>query len=246
MPTWDERFRRGEYPTEPDPATLLERWADRLPDGRALDVATGTGRNAVFLAEHGYEVDAVDRSRVGLEITMGNARDRGVADRVNPIQADLTEYGFPTDAYDVVTVSFYRTVDRLPDVRDALTDGGVLFVEHHLRTTDEIDLGPSGDRYRFAANELLRVCLDLTVLHYEAGRERREAERSEASNCASGRSDQRERRHASREADRREASDRASGEAASREADGAVGATARILARNSTGQRQSYPFAPPD
>ena len=203
MPTWDERFRRGEYPTDPDPAALLERWADRLPDGRALDVATGTGRNAVFLAEQGYEVDAVDRSRVGLEITMANARDRGVADRVNPIRADLTEYGFPTDAYDVVTVSYYRTVDRLPDIRDALTEGGVLFVEHHLRTTDEVDLGPSGDRYRFAANELLRSCLGMTVLHYEAGRERREA-------------------------------------------DGAVGATARILARNSTGQRQSYPFAPTD
>ena len=244
MPTWDERFRRGEYPTEPDPAALLERWADRLPDGRALDVATGTGRNAVYLAEQGYEVDAVDRSRVGLEITVGNARDRDVADRVNPIQADLTEYGFPTDAYDVVTVSFYRTIDRLPDVRDALTDGGVLFVEHHLRTTDEVDLGPSGDRYRFAANELLRSCLDMTVLHYEAGRERREADRREASDRASGEA-------ASRAVDHRETADGASGRRerrdrrhASREADGAVSATARILARNSTGQRQSYPFVP--
>ena len=207
MTTWDERFRRGEYPTEPDPAALLERWADRLPDGRALDVATGTGRNAVYLAEQGYEVDAVDRSRVGLEITMGNASDRGVADRVNPIQADLTEYGFPTDAYDVVTVSFYRTVDRLPDVRDAMTTGGVLFVEHHLRTTDEVDLGPIGDRYRFAANELLRTCLDLTVLHYEAGRERRAADRRKAAERASGRSERSERRHASRAADRREAAD---------------------------------------
>ncbi len=201
MPTWDERFRRGDYPQDPDPATLLERWVDRFPDGRALDLAAGTGRNAVFLAEHGYEVDAVDRSRAGLEIAMENARRRGVADRINPIRADLTEYAFPNDAYDVVTVSFYRAVDRLPDVRDAMAPGGMLFVEHHLRTTDEVDLGPSGDRYRFAANELLRVCLDMTVLRYEAGRERRGS-------------------------------------------DGAVGATARIVARNSTGQRQSYPFVP--
>ena len=200
MPTWDERFRRGEYPQDPEPAGLLKRWADRLPDGRALDVATGTGRNAVFLAEHGYEVDAVDRSRVGLEITMGNARDRGVADRVNPIQADLTEYGFPTDAYDVVTISFYRTVDRLPDVRDALSESGVLFVEHHLRTTDPVEAGPSGDRYRFAADELLYACLNLTVLHYAAGREVREG--------------------------------------------GETAATARIVARNTTDQRQSYPFVP--
>jgi len=201
MTTWDERFRRGEYPRDPEPADLLERYVDRLPDGRALDVATGTGRNAVFLAERGYEVDAVDRSQVGLEVTMENARERDVADRVNPVQADLTEYAFPRAAYDVVTISFYRAVDRLPDIRAALCDGGVLFVEHHLRTTDDVDLGPSGDRYRFAANELLCACLDMTVLHYEAGRERRESDRK-------------------------------------------VGATARILARNSTGQHQSYPFVP--
>jgi SAM-dependent methyltransferase len=244
MTTWDERFRRGEYPTDPDPAALLARWVDRFPDGRALDVATGTGRNAVFLAERGYEVDALDRSRTGLEITAERARDRGVADRLNPIRADLTEYAFRADAYDVVTISFYRAVDRLPDVRDALTDGGVLFVEHHLRTTDDVDLGPSGDRYRFATNELLRACLDLTVLHYEAGRERREADRREASDRASGRTDRREGRHASREADPREAAERASGEAASRDADGKTGATARIVARNTSGQRQPYPFVP--
>ena len=200
MITWDERFRRSDYPADPDPADLLRRRVDTLPDGRALDVATGTGRNAVFLADHGYEVDAVDRSRVGLETTLDDARERSVADRVNPVQADLNECAFPTEAYDVVTVSFFRVVDRLPDVRAALRDGGVLFAEHHLRTTDPVDLGPPGDRYRLAADELLRLCLGVTVLSYEAGCEER--------------------------------------------ADGQVGAVARILARNSTGGRQSYPFLP--
>ncbi len=199
MTTWDERFRRGDYPADPDPADLLRQRVETLPDGRALDVATGTGRNAVFLADHGYEVDAVDRSRVGLETTREGARERGVADRVNLVQADLNEYAFPVDSYDVVTVSFFRVVDRLPDLRAALRDGGVLFAEHHLRTTDPVDVGPPGDRYRLAADELLRLCLDMTVLAYEAGREER---------------------------------------------DGRVAAVARILARNSTGQRQSYPFLP--
>ena len=76
----------------------------------------------------------------------------------------------------------------------------MLFAEHHLRTTDPVDLGPPDDRYRLAADELLRLCLGVTVLDYEAGREER--------------------------------------------ADGQVGAVARILARNSTGGRQSYPFLP--
>ncbi|WP_135822366.1 class I SAM-dependent methyltransferase [Halostella litorea] len=166
MTTWDERFREGEYPTAPDPSPVLRRYLDACPDGRALDVATGTGRNAVFLATEGYDVDGVDQSKEGLRIARENARDRGVADRANWIQADLTDYDFPPETYDLITNSYYRAVDRFPDIKEALKPGGMLFVQHHLRTDDPVDGGPSGDRYRYAANELLHACLDLTVLHY--------------------------------------------------------------------------------
>lgn len=77
MPTWDDRFRAGEYPQDPDPSPVLQRFVDTFPAGRALDVATGTGRNALFLASHGYEVDAIDQSRAGLRITRETARVRG-------------------------------------------------------------------------------------------------------------------------------------------------------------------------
>jgi SAM-dependent methyltransferase len=199
MPSWDERFRAGEYPQDPDPDPLLERAVDAFPEGRALDVATGTGRNAVFLASEGYRVDALDQSRAGLEIARENARERGVADRLELVQTDVPTHGFPEAAYAVVTISFYRAIDRLTDIKAALEPGGYLFVQHHLRSTDAVDRGPSTDRYRFAANELLRACLDLTVLHYDERTEHR---------------------------------------------DGRQGATVRLLARNSTGQRQSYPEIP--
>jgi len=178
MTTWDDRFRSGAYPTDPDPSPVLRRYLDACPDGRALDVATGTGRNAVFLAEEGYRVDAVDQSREGLRIAREHARERGVAERTEWIQANLDGYEFPESAYDLVTISFYRPVDRLPDITGALTPGGVLFAEHHLRTDEPVDGGPSGDRYRFAANELLRACLDLTVLHYSERTEVRDGGRN--------------------------------------------------------------------
>lgn len=194
---WDERFRSGEYPRDPDPSPVLERYVGTFPEGRALDIATGTGRNAVFLAERGYEVDAVDRSREGLRIARENARGRGVEDRLEWIRADVPNYAFPEAAYDVITISYYRAVDRFPDVKEALAPGGVLYVEHHLRTVDDLSTGPSSDRYRFASNELLHACLDLTVLHYQEATEVRE--------------------------------------------DGRRSATARALARKTTGSRQSYP-----
>jgi len=194
---WDERFRSGEYPRDPDPSPVLKRYVGTFPEGRALDVATGTGRNAVFLAERGYEVDGIDRSIEGLRIARESARERGVEDRTEWIRADVPNYAFPEDAYDVITISYYRAVDRFPDIKEALTPGGVLYVEHHLRSTDEAAAGPSSDRYRFAANELLNACLDLTVIHYQATTDVRD--------------------------------------------DGRLAPNARILARNTTGTRQSYP-----
>lgn len=149
---------------------MLREYVDSFPDGRALDIATGTGRNALFLAERGYRVDALDRSREGLKIARRNADERGVD--VNWVRADATEFDYPESTYDAITISFYRTLDRLADVKAALAPGGVLFYQHHLRSSDEVDVGPSTDRYRFASNELLRACLDLTVLYYEESTER--------------------------------------------------------------------------
>ncbi|GAB7091342.1 hypothetical protein JCM18237_16130 [Halorubrum luteum] len=197
MKDWDERFASGEYPRAPEPSSVLRSYLSSIPDGRALDVAAGTGRNAVFLADSGYEVDALDASREGLRITRERSRERGAGDRLNPVQGDVATYGFPESAYELITVSFYRAIDRFPALKAALVPGGYLFVEHHLRSTDETPSGPSTDRYRFGANELLQAGLDLTVLYYDEATEERPGDRRRAS--------------------------------------------ARLLARRSHGQRQSYP-----
>lgn len=178
MTDWDERFRTGEYPSELDPSPVLREYVDGTPGGRALDVACGTGRNAIFLAERGYEVHALDQSIEGLRITEENAGKRGVGDRVAPIQADARRFEFPEDHYDVVTISFFRTLDRLGDVKAALRPDGLLFYQHHLRSDPPAAAGPKTDRLRFRSNELLHACLDLTVLYYEESSEQWEGERS--------------------------------------------------------------------
>jgi SAM-dependent methyltransferase len=200
MTTWDERFRTGAYPTDPTPSPVLRDYIDEIPDGRALDLATGTGRNALFLLEAGYAIDAVDQSRVGLEQTREAARAADLDDRLETIQADVPTFGFPTERYALVTISFYRAADRLPDITDSIEPGGYLFMEHHLRSERETPSGPSSTRYRFAANELLRASLGLTVLYYD------------------------ETSHENDEGDRR--------------------ATARVLARRTSGTRQAYPRRP--
>jgi SAM-dependent methyltransferase len=162
---WNEKYSTDEeFELPDDPIPELERRIDTLPAGRALDVATGTGRNARFLAAAGYEVDAVDVSDEALD-RAAQAADREGVD-VNWVRSDIDDFDFEDGAYDVITVSFFAALDRLPDLLVALAPGGVLVYEHHLRSSDPIEIGPS-DRYRYPSNHLLHACLDLTILHYE-------------------------------------------------------------------------------
>lgn len=165
---WNERYRDADFDLPDDPIPELARRIDTLPDGRALDVATGSGRNAIFLAEHGYDVDAVDVSDEALAQARDRADERDLD--VDWIRADVTdpdgEFELGDRAYDLIVTSFFYAPELLPELKDALAPGGVLVYEHHLRSSDPIEVGPSDDWVRLRSNELLRSCLDLTVLHY--------------------------------------------------------------------------------
>ncbi|WP_251343866.1 class I SAM-dependent methyltransferase [Haloplanus halophilus] len=163
---WNEKYSTDEeFDLPDDPIPALERRVDELPTGRALDVATGTGRNARFLAAEGYAVDAVDVSDEALDRAARAAEAAGV-EGVTWIRSDVADFEFEAGTYDVITVSFFAALDLLPDIKEALAPGGVLIYEHHLRSSDDVDVGPSSDRYKFRSNDLLRAALDLTVLEY--------------------------------------------------------------------------------
>ncbi len=87
---WDERYadRFAHYGT--DPNDFLREVADRIPEGPVLCLAEGEGRNAVFLAERGHAVTAVDQSRVGLDNAAHLAAERGVA--LETVCADLADF----------------------------------------------------------------------------------------------------------------------------------------------------------
>jgi len=161
---WNDKYSDPSFTMPSYPIPALERWIEDLPDGRALDVATGSGRNAIFLAEHGYTVDAVDISDRALRRGQAQAEERGVS--IEWLCADVREYPIPPATYDVLTMSFFDVRQTMPTIKEALAPGGVFIGEVHLRTSDMIDRGPNDPRRRARANELLRSCLDLTILSY--------------------------------------------------------------------------------
>ena len=90
---WDRRYDDGAYRDRSHPTRLLEAHSGDFPIGRALDVACGAGRNALYLASLGFEVDAIDISEVALDRARESAR--GSSLRVEFRNADLTS-GLPS------------------------------------------------------------------------------------------------------------------------------------------------------
>ena len=163
---WNARYAAGEYAARTHPSPLLATWTDRLPRGRALDIACGRGRNAIHLAAHGYAVDAMDISGVALAGARERAEAAGVA--VNWIETDLDRPDIARDAYDVIVVARFLYRPLIPRLVDALRPGGHVVYDHHYITPEAVD-GPKSRRFRARPNELLERFRALRVLSYEEG-----------------------------------------------------------------------------
>lgn len=165
---WDERYRQGAYSSRRRPSAFLEDWAQLLPEsGRALDLACGAGRNALFLARRGLRVDAVDISTEAL------ARGRAAAADlpIRWLQRDLAA-GFRATAYDVVVNVRYVNLALLAALVLDLREGGVVLVEQHLATNEPGVVGPSNPAFRVAPGDLRRLAEQrpgLVVEHCEEG-----------------------------------------------------------------------------
>ncbi len=163
---WEARYQAGEFSHHGPPSGLLRRWLPDLPRGRALDVATGLGRNALFLARAGYRVDAIDISPTGLREAARRARRRGL--RVRWIEADLDAYPMPKARYDLVVNAFFLNRRLLSALKSAVRPGGVMIVETHLAY--RAPRSPATAARRLRPGELRRRFRGWEILDLEEGR----------------------------------------------------------------------------
>ena len=160
---WDQRYAEDSY-RKTNPVNLVQDWVPRIPAGKALDVACGAGRNAIFLARCGHRVDAVDISPVGLQKAKQSASEQSVD--VNWMQHDLDQaFEFDTD-YDLILVLWFVNLGLIRRLCNCLSPGGYILCEEHL-ITDEDVIGPSSDDYRVAPGALREAVAGLEVLLYQ-------------------------------------------------------------------------------
>lgn len=154
---WDRRYEAKERVFSTDPTPIVEELAAVLAPGRALDLAAGEGRHAVWLAQRGWRVTAVDFSRVGLRKAAARAKALGV--EMDCVHADLYEYRPPPDAFDLVLLSYmHPEPGRLASVfgcaAHALRPGGHLLVVGRDLADVSAGYGPSDPDRRFTVERL--------------------------------------------------------------------------------------------
>ncbi len=147
------------------PSPFLERVLPQLPHGRVLDVAAGSGRESVFLALHGFEVEAWDRAPEALERAEALAANHGV--RIQTRVADLERQAL-ADPGEFQVVMVFRFLHRplLPWLQRAVAPGGALVYETY-RQGQELHGRPTHARFLLAPGELSSAFPSLSVVLHE-------------------------------------------------------------------------------
>jgi 2-polyprenyl-3-methyl-5-hydroxy-6-metoxy-1,4-benzoquinol methylase len=136
---WDERYRSSGslWSGEPNPQLIAD--VAELPPGAALDAGCGEGADAIWLAERGWRVTAVDFSTVALERGASHARASGLDAHIEWVRADLLAWVPAVASYDLVSAQFvHLPADSRAAVHErlaaAVSPGGtLLLVEHSPR-----------------------------------------------------------------------------------------------------------------
>jgi tellurite methyltransferase len=161
--TWDDRYRNGEH-RNLAPASLVAQAIEKLPPGRALDLACGAGRHAFVLAEQGWRVTAVDASRVAIDLVRERARERHL--EVDARLADLEKHEFDIqpDAFDLICDCCYLQRDLFPAIRTGVRPGGIMIAIIHL-VDPSPDVKPMNPEFLLCPGELRGLFAGWEILH---------------------------------------------------------------------------------
>jgi len=168
---WNQRYNSKAYAYGTNANDFLVSMVDRLPTGKILCLAEGEGRNAVWLAEHGNEVTAVDASDIGLQKAHKLAKSRGVA--ITTVHADLADYNIGTQQWDaIISIFCHLPPDLRRDVhRDCvkgLRNKGLILLEAYTPLQLEYKTGgPPVAEMMMDVQSLSSELIGLEFLHLQ-------------------------------------------------------------------------------
>lgn len=160
MESWDERYAKGKY-SSAEPHKLLIGLVEKLKPGKVLDLACGTGRHAIFLAEKGWDVTAVDNSRAGIEIARQRAAEKDVAVDFRAADLEKEEFAIEKNAFDLICDFYYLQLDLFPKMKGGVKIGGIIVSTIHI-----FGEGEEAGNFLLKEGELRGFFRDFEILHY--------------------------------------------------------------------------------
>ena len=152
-----------------EPTRWLVDHAGVIPStGDALDVASGTGRNAFWLAARGLGTTALDRDASAIAVIRETAGRLGLPLRADIVDLESGDAGLPVDAYDLIVVVHYLHRPLFPALKAALRPGGILVYETFTRAQAQRGK-PTNPAFLLKPGELRELVAPLDVLFEREG-----------------------------------------------------------------------------
>jgi SAM-dependent methyltransferase len=157
---WNQKYSQGA--SFGPPCSLIASFFHLAPGKRVLDIAAGDGRNALFLAQKGFHVLAVDISDEAMSLLR---QKRSLA--LFPVQADMDTFPIRPMTYDLIINCRFLDRRLFPYIQEGLTKNGILIFESALESHQPgISQPQNRDHLLRANNELLHSFLSLHILLY--------------------------------------------------------------------------------
>jgi len=156
-----ERWNRRhvEKPMRHHVEPILLNYIKHVNVGYALDIACGVGRNTHFLAESGFNVDAIDLS----DYALSQVKDD---EKINKIEVDLDSYNLEVNKYDLIININYLSRRLFPQMKEALKSGGIMIFETFIVAHGDFN-NPANPEFLLHTNELLHAFIGLDIIYYE-------------------------------------------------------------------------------
>lgn len=169
---WESMYGSGERGQEDHPTALLVETAPKLSAGVAIDLACGTGRNALYLAKHGWSVTALDGSETAIAIAGKRASERGLTLRAEVADLTASSFALPKERFDLVVIAYYWQPDLFPVAKASVRSGGAILTIAHTASP-----GEEASKKRAEPGQLLRIFSGWEILHHYEGPSRDPAHR---------------------------------------------------------------------
>ena len=160
---WEKEYSSKSLKDTPLPSCLLENHINLLTGGQALDIASGTGQNAVFLSSYGYEVTAVDKSPTAASLANQYSLKKGT--EIITVTEDILAFEIKENSFDLIADFYFLERKIIPKIKKGLKKNGLVFFETYTIEQQNID-GPHNPDFLLSTNELISFFKDFFIIFY--------------------------------------------------------------------------------